>query len=259
MPELPEVETLRSQLEKIILGDRIKEIRIIDSKLVAIPGALGGKVIAVTRYGKALGIHLDNTKVIAIHLRMSGRLYWQDDRQELPSHSRYSIRFIHGRLVCIDPRRFATLAIDDEMPPTALVMDPLEHFSAERVMDAAINRRMPVKTFLMDQRRILGIGNIYACEILYEASVNPWREARSVSLEEWKQIQDAAHVILKKAISCRGTTVSDWRDLFGKSGAYQNELKVYAGAGNECGKCHGIILRERLAGRGTYFCPSCQQ
>jgi formamidopyrimidine-DNA glycosylase len=259
MPELPEVETLRSQLGKVILNHTIRDIQIIDPKLSAINGAVGENVINVTRHGKALEIHLDNGKTLGIHLRMSGRFQWQDDQQGLPAHSRFTITFMHGRLVCIDPRRFATFSIYDAIPRLSLIEDPLRNFSVKRIKDAARNRKIPVKTFLMDQRVILGIGNIYACEILYEASVNPWREARSLLLKEWELIKNAANLILKRAIACRGTTVSDWRDLFGKSGEYQHELKVYASEGRECGKCHGIIRRERLGGRGTYFCPSCQK
>jgi formamidopyrimidine-DNA glycosylase len=259
MPELPEVETLRSQLEKVILNHTIEDIQIIDPKLSAINEAVGRNVTSVTRYGKYLEIHLDNGKKLTVHLRMSGRLQWQDDLQDLPAHSRFVIIFLHGRLVCIDPRRFATFSIYDDVPRVPLLDDSLRNFSVERMKDVARNRKIPVKTLLMDQRLILGIGNIYACEILYEASVNPWREARSLSLKEWERIKSGANLILKRAVFCRGTTVSDWRDLFGKSGDYQHELKVYASEGRECGKCHGIIRRERLGGRGTYFCPSCQK
>jgi formamidopyrimidine-DNA glycosylase len=285
MPELPEVETLCRQLKKIVLNKTIRDIEIFDPKLAMIGEAVGKKITGVTRRGKFLEIHLGrkripnnlpadnfrfgktgppagvlhNEKVIVLHLRMTGRLLWQNDRQDLPAHARFAIVFAEGRLVCIDPRRFATLAMRDHRPGGIVIDDPLQNCSADRLEELARNRRLPVKSFLLDQRTISGIGNIYACEILYEASVNPWRKAYSLSLREWKGIEADAKRILKRAIACRGTTVSDWRDLFGESGEYQHELKVYACDGRPCRRCHGTIQRERLGGRGTWFCPSCQR
>jgi formamidopyrimidine-DNA glycosylase len=259
MPELPEVETLCSQLRKIILNQDIRDIQIIDPKLTMINDAVGRRIADVIRRGKALEIHLDNDKVMAIHLRMTGRLQWQNDQQELPMHARFTIDFNHGRLVCIDPRRFATFSIYSHSQHRVLIDDPLQSFQAGQIRATACNRKLPVKSFLMDQRIILGIGNIYACEILYDAAVNPWRKTCSLSLHEWKCIEKATKEILNRAVVCRGTTVSDWRDLFGHSGEYQHELKVYARGGCQCGRCRGLIRRERLSGRGTYFCPSCQK
>ncbi len=264
MPELPEVETLCRQLKKVILGEVIEDVKIIDSKLEMIRDAAGKCITAVTRRGKALEIHIDNDRAIMIHLRMTGRLLWHDDRQVLPPHSRFMISFAKGSLVCIDPRRFATVRTDIKSVPghssgTGIIEDPLRCFPADRLEEMARIRKLPVKSFLMDQRVILGIGNIYACEILYEASVHPWRKACSLLIHEWENIERATANILKKAVACRGTTVSDWRDLFGRSGEYQHELKVYARDGCPCQRCGGVIGRERLGGRGTYFCPSCQK
>ena len=258
MPELPEVETLCHQLKQIILHQVIHDIKIIDPKLTMINDAIGKNVKDVIRRGKALEIHLDNGKVLAIHLRMTGRLEWQDDGRELPIHTRFTIDFKQGRLVCIDPRRFATFSICSRYPYEVLMEDPLRSFPAEKISKTACNRKLPVKSLLMDQKTILGIGNIYACEILYKAAVNPRRPSCSLSLHEWKHIEKATRKILKRAVVCRGTTVSDWRDLFGQRGEYQHELKVYARAGKRCERCRDIIRRERLNGRGTFFCPSCQ-
>jgi formamidopyrimidine-DNA glycosylase len=286
MPELPEVETLCRQLKKVVLNKTIQGIEIIDPKLTMIGEAVGRKITAVTRRGKALEIHLErrkgipdplpadnflfgrsrlsagelhNEKFIALHLRMTGRLLWQKDRQALPAHARFTIAFSRGRLVCIDPRRFATLVMRDHHPGGVVIDDPLHRCSADQLEELARNRKLPVKSFLMDQRRIAGIGNIYACEMLYEASVNPWRKTCSLSLHEWEGIAAAAKRILKRAVACRGTSISDWRDLFGQKGDYQHELNVYARDRGLCRRCHGMILRERLSGRGTYFCPSCQK
>ncbi len=285
MPELPEVETLCRQLKKVVLNKTIQRIEIIDPKLAMISEAVGKKITAVTRRGKALEIHLErqaitdpplvdnvlfgkshssaqelhNEKVLALHLRMTGRLLWQDDQQDVPAHTRFTIAFAEGSLICIDPRRFATFVMRDHHPGGVVIDDPLHSFSAHQLEELARNKKLPVKSFLMDQRRIAGIGNIYACEMLYEASVNPWRKTCSLSLREWEGIAEAAKRILKRAVACRGTSISDWRDLFGQKGDYQHELNVYARDRGLCRRCHGIILRERLSGRGTYFCPSCQK
>ena len=259
MPELPEVETLCRQLKKVVLNRTIQGIEIIDPKLTMIGEAVGRKITAVTRRGKVLEIHLDNDKIIILHLRMTGRLVWQNDRQDLPAHTRFTIAFAQGSLICIDPRRFATLGVRDPHPGVVVIDDPLHRCSANQLEELARNRKLPVKSFLMDQRRIAGIGNIYACEMLYEASVNPWRKTCSLSLREWKGIAAAVKRILKRAVACRGTSISDWRDLFGQKGDYQHELNVYARDKGLCRRCHGMILRERLSGRGTYFCPSCQK
>jgi formamidopyrimidine-DNA glycosylase len=259
MPELPEVETLCSQLKKIVVNENVVDIQIIDSKLERIDEAVGCAVTDVRRRGKTVEIHIDNERLLAIHLRMSGRLYWQREPRDLPAHSRFVIAFKHGSLVCIDPRRFATFSLRNKSTSGAVIEDPLRNFPAERIAAAARKRKLPVKSFLMDQRTISGIGNIYACEILHDVSIDPRRKACSLSVLEWKTVGKAAKRILARAVVCRGTTISDWRDLFGQSGEYQKELKVYAREGLECGRCSGIIRRERLGGRGTYFCPSCQR
>jgi formamidopyrimidine-DNA glycosylase len=260
MPELPEAETLCRQLRKVVLNKTILGIEIIDPKLTLIDEAVGRKITAVTRRGKALEMHLDNDRKMVLHLRMTGRLQWQKDRQErLPAHARFAIVFAQGNLILIDPRRFATLVMRDHHPGCVVIDDPLQHCSADQLVELAKNRRLPVKAFLMDQRWIAGIGNIYACEILHAASVNPWRKACSLSFREWEDVAEAVSLILKRAVVCRGTTISDWRDLFGRKGEFQDELNVYARDGHPCGRCHGMIQRERLSGRGTYFCPSCQK
>lgn len=285
MPELPEVETLCRQLKKVVLNKSVRDIKIFDTKLAMIGDVVGRKITDVTRRGKALEIHLGricsrdlppddnllvrtprhsagdlhNEKILVLHLRMTGRLLWQNDCQDLPAHSRFAIVFSKGRLVCIDPRRFATLVMRVPRPGGVVIGDPLHNFSADKLVELARDRRLPVKSFLMDQRIISGIGNIYACEILYKASVNPRRRASSLSFREWEDIAAAAKQVLKEAVDCRGTTISDWRDLFGRSGEYQHMLNVYARNGRPCPECHGMIQRERLSGRGTYFCPFCQK
>ena len=259
MPELPEVETLCRQLRRVIAGREIIGVEILDRKLGVVKGIAGRKINAVTRYGKAMEIKLDNDVQLLLHLRMTGKMQWQSASQELPPHTRFMISFPHGRLLCIDTRRFATLAVTADGSSQAFVKEPLLDFRTEELHKVARAKRLPVKSFLMDQRLIAGIGNIYACEILHEVSISPWRPASGVSLREWRKIERATKEILERAIACRGTTVSDWRDLFGRKGEYQHELKVYGREGLSCLRCHGAIERLPLSGRGTYFCPTCQR
>ena len=259
MPELPEVETLCRQLRRTIVDREILSMEILDPRLGAVDGLTGRKITAVTRQGKAVEIKLDDDARLLLHLRMTGKMEWQSASRALSPHTRFIIEFSHGRLLLIDPRRFATLVITADGSSQAFVKDPLHDFRIEELHKIARVKKLPVKSFLMDQRRIAGIGNIYACEILHEVSMSPWRPVCGVSLREWRKIERATKEILEKAITCRGTTVSDWRDLFGQKGEYQHELKVYDREGLPCLRCRGIIQRLRLSGRGTYFCPTCQR
>jgi len=258
MPELPEVETLCRQLEPMILGEEIHGLEILDSRLGNIGRIAGRNITSVARQGKALEIELDKSVTLVLHLRMTGRLQWQSSHQALPSHTRFIMAFPRGRLLCIDPRRFATLIFRDTIRCNNSVIDPSRNYPLSALWKNAGVKRLPVKSFLIDQRIIAGIGNIYACEILHEALINPWRQTCSVSKQEWKRIATVMRDILNRAIACRGTSVSDWRDLHGNKGEYQHELKVYRREGCPCPRCCGEIQRVRLCGRGTYYCPSCQ-
>ena len=259
MPELPEVETLCRQLNSILPGREIVAADVLDPRLGPAEGLAGRKVEAVSRCGKYLQIRLDDGLVATFHLRMTGRLLWQEAGESLPSHARLILDFSAGRLVLIDPRRFATLHVGTGKKAETLVPDALEKLSPQRLRELAGTRRLPVKSFLMDQRFIAGIGNIYACEILHRAAVKPDRAAGSLSAAEWRKVALATAEILSRAVVCRGTTVSDWRDLFGQSGTNQNHLVVYGRTGEPCPRCGAAIERVAMSGRGTWFCPSCQK
>jgi formamidopyrimidine-DNA glycosylase len=259
MPELPEVETLCRQLKPVILNKQILSVEIQDSKLGSVGRLAGKKVASVARHGKALEITLDNEDKLRLHLRMTGRLQWQTGQQALPPHTRFVMSFSTGRLLLIDPRRFATLTLNCNGVCEAFINDPLQDHGISRLWELSRKKKLSVKSFLMDQRVIAGIGNIYACEILHEASIDPARRACNISRKEMERIAAAGKRILKRAIDCRGTTVSDWRDLFGMRGEYQHELKVYGREGLPCSRCQSGIQRVRLSGRGTFFCPSCQK
>jgi formamidopyrimidine-DNA glycosylase len=260
VPELPEVETLCLQLRHMLAGARILRSSVLDSKLGPVGQLAGRRIVSVSRSGKSVVMVLDNATALEMHLRMTGGLRWRETSLPPLPYSRFLMTFAAGDLVLVDPRRFGTVRVQEAtagIVPTA--MDPVRDFLLSRLRSEARQKRRPVKSFLMDQQVIAGIGNIYACEILHAAAVSPWRETGGIVPGEWRNIKKAAVSIMRKAIACRGTTVSDWRDLFGSPGEYQNYLQVYAREGEPCRRCRADILRMKLAGRGTYFCPSCQK
>jgi formamidopyrimidine-DNA glycosylase len=139
------------------------------------------------------------------------------------------------------------------------VPDGLEKLEPGRLAEAARRRRLPVKSFLMDQKAVAGIGNIYASEILHGAGIDPRRPACSLTPAEWKKIAALSTRILEKAVKSRGTSISDWRDLYAGHGEYQRQLRVYGRKGESCVKCRCEVQRIVIAGRSTFFCPQCQK
>jgi formamidopyrimidine-DNA glycosylase len=285
VPELPEVETLCRQLNVILIGKRIMSLEILDPRLEAAESShlAGRRIERVSRQGKTIQIDLgksgrgsaagaskkgrgtaresiaDSGLTAALHLRMTGRLLWQDRKAPIPPYTRLVLTFAAGRMVLVDPRRFATFRLQPSAPLPVLVENPLEGLPSRRLWKAASLRRLPVKCLLMDQRLIAGIGNIYACEILHAAGVDPQRQACSLSLADWRKLDRATATILTRAVDCRGTSISDWRDLFGKEGENQRHLNVYARQGKACHRCGKEITRKAIAGRGTWLCPACQR
>lgn len=259
MPELPEVETLCRQLRQVIVGRRIGDFRVMDSKLGTFPAVIGRRITAVHRRGKGIELVLDSGMALFLHLRMSGKLLWQADSLFPLSHVRLIIQFDAGWLLLIDPRRLATLSCRPSAPTDDLAPFPLADDDLSRIQYLAGKRRSPVKAFILDQKVMAGIGNIYACEILYAAAIAPERKACDLSVEEWRRIADITTSILKRAIRCRGTTISDWHDLFGQQGENQHHLEIYGRDGEPCLRCGTKVVRKRLGGRGTYACPACQR
>jgi formamidopyrimidine-DNA glycosylase len=259
MPELPEVETLCRQLKQEILGSVIQDLIVLDTKLDLVENTGGLSVRSVVRQGKFLLIGLDENRTLSLHLRMSGRLLWQNHQDGIPAHSRFLICFSQGRLVCIDPRRFATLSLQEGKDRTAFIPNPLTSFNASILWQIAQGRQAPVKSFLLNQAFIAGIGNIYACEILHGAVISPSRKAGSLSRAAWRKVARTGRHILRQATDCRGTSISDWRDLYGNKGEYQDHLAVYGREGLPCLRCGDEVKRTVISGRGTYFCANCQK
>lgn len=257
MPELPEVETLCRQLDATIRGAALVAIVVYDRKLCSNDARIGKKVLGARRRGKEILIFLRQGPILRIHLRMSGRLLWKNDGQE-PPHTRCKFVFDGGSLHFVDPRRFGTLAACRNLEDLPAVPDPLGEWMTDAFIRTASARRLAIKSFLLDQNVIAGIGNIYACEILFQSGIHPWRRTADMTRGDWIRIRGAADAVLKKAIDCRGTTISDWTDLYGRKGSFQNHLRVYGREGKRCRRCSSSIAREVMNGRGTYYCPTCQ-
>jgi formamidopyrimidine-DNA glycosylase len=257
MPELPEVETLCRQMDEILCGKEILSVSVHDRKIGNIRTVTGHRVCKVRRRAKSVVVTLDKNLFLIIHLRMSGRLLWVSGGRRIP-HTRATLAFRDGWIYLIDPRRFATVTLSQQMDATAPLLDLSQGLRTPDLTEAATARRCPVKAYLMDQKALGGIGNIYACEILHRAGISPWRRACDLDSRQWGKVKRAAENILIKAIVCRGTSVSDWTDFFGEKGEYQKHLKVYGRAGKPCHRCGAPIIRAVMNGRGTFFCTSCQ-
>jgi len=267
MPELPEVETIARGLSAVITGRRIARVdvswqRTIDARSEPIQTLGGDTVAGVGRVGKFVAIELASGRTLAIHLRMTGRLIVTDSPEPL-AHERAALAFVgSGRLAFCDARKFGRLRLIEGDPGAALRVgiDPLSAAFDETAFAALLARRTtPIKVLLLDQRRIGGVGNIYACEALYRARVRPTRRSGRLTRLQRRELLGALQKVLKRAIEMRGSSVDDYVDAEGLQGEFQNQLTVYGRAGLPCRRCRTPIKRIVLAQRGTFYCPVCQQ
>jgi formamidopyrimidine-DNA glycosylase len=263
LPELPEVETIRVALEPLLTGRRIVRAQILDERLTrpeppdAVAQQLAGeRIAAVGRRGKYLLLRFDSGRVLLVHLRMTGSFRTGPDL-----HTRATLELDDGsELVYRDIRRFGTwLLLDSEdVEPylgERLGPEPLERsFGLARLA----GRRAPVKAAILDQRAVAGLGNIYADEALWRARIHPLRPAGSLDEDELGRLRRGIRDALRMGIARQGATLRDYAAPDGVSGSMQREFKVYGRAGEPCDRCGTPIEKIRVAGRGTWFCPSCQ-
>jgi len=257
MPELPEVENTVRILRPKVVGKEIVEVEALDPKLGHVPQnlALPARVLELLRKGKYIIFDLGERKLV-LHLRMSGHLFWTHSLSEISKHTRLILRFSEGTLLFIDPRRLGTAEVVEEFSEP-LGPDALGDLSF--LDEALLKSRAPIKLWLLDQRNIAGLGNIYASEALFLAGIDPRRPASSLKKREVAKLKDAIHRVLREALEAMGTTLEDkaYRTPEGESGDY--EPKVYGREGLPCLRCGTPIERIELGGRGTYFCPRCQR
>lgn len=268
MPELPEVETIRRSLE-INVGARIADTELIRADMIRssefkLEDTHGLELAEFKRRGKYLILKLQNSYHIVVHLGMSGRFYMMDAEEELTArHIHLIIILSNGRkLIFQDPRRFGGIWLVKDIRSffSQLGREPLKRdFNAHYLHGIVMNRRVAIKTLILNQNLISGVGNIYADEALYRAHIRPDRAAGSLSKTETLHLSQAIKKVLEDGINSRGTTFRDYRDGNNQNGAFQDHLKVYGKMGQMCPQCGTIIKRERIGGRSSHYCPSCQK
>ena len=271
MPELPEVETIRRQLAPRVAGRRLARVRVQDERWCfplrppAMERALAGRrVEALGRRGKYLVWKLSGERFLLQHLRMTGNLLY--DPAERPIHTRVEIALDDGhRLLYADARRFGTGQLAEGPDGLAAFLDARlglepfdEGFDADHLRALARGSRAPVKAFLLDQKRVAGVGNIYADEALFRARVHPLRPAGRVTRAQWEAIAPAIVETLEAGIAANGASIDDFRDLDGAYGSFQDEFLIHLHEGDPCSRCGAPVRKIVAAGRGTYVCEHCQ-
>jgi formamidopyrimidine-DNA glycosylase len=272
MPELPEVETVRARLAPVLTGRCFERVEIHDSRLVRpyepaeVAAELEGeRVAAVGRRGKYLIVRFESGRVLLIHLRMTGSLRHGGDGLENDPHRRAVVRLDDGSDVAYrDVRRFGTWLVLEpgELEPylaERVGEEPLDAlFTAARLGERLAKRRAPVKAALLDQRTLAGLGNIYVDEALWRARIHPLRPAESLDRDELRRLHRGIRAALEHGIARQGSTLRDYALPDGASGSMQEEFKVYGRGGEPCDRCGTPIAKTRVAGRGTWYCPTCQ-
>jgi formamidopyrimidine-DNA glycosylase len=263
MPELPEVETLVRHLHSIA-GTRIVGAEILDDRLtISAEALLGAAIRGVTRRGKHIVIGLDGRGDLIVHLRMSGRLRLDRSEDEVP-YTRMILRLDSGEsLYFVNPRRLGTVVLCPRGFDKQLGIEPIgAAFTADALAGFTTGSKAPIKLLLLDQRKIAGIGNIYAAEALWRAGIDPRRASNSLDENEISALHAGITSVLFDAIEQLGTTigssVSDYRQSAEEGGSFQNRLCVYGRENEPCERCGTPIGRVIQAGRSTCFCPACQ-
>jgi len=278
MPELPEVETVRRGLERSLVGRRFDTVSVgrervarRTSRQELRDGLSGARVLAVRRQGKYLLLDLDSDAIAMVHLRMSGQVIIDDGLNEPPRHSHVIGLLDDGsRFLFVDPRTFGEVVVSprhlvNELIPELgrLGVDPLNDEIEMRTITAMCrNRRRRVKSLLLDQSFIAGIGNIYADEICHRAGIRPDRQAETLSSRSRRRLTDSISEVIEEAVELGGSTLADaqYVGVDGKPGTFQDRHRVYAQTGKRCVSCgRGVIRRMVIDQRGSHFCPVCQR
>jgi formamidopyrimidine-DNA glycosylase len=271
MPELPEVETIRRQLAPHVEGRTIRRAEILDWRWTrpedpkAVEhGLRGAGVERLSRAGKYLVWELSGDRYLLAHLRMTGAFLF--DPPDEPKHTRVRFRLDGGHLLVYDdPRRFGTGHLlygadaRDAYLAARLGVEPMTPgFTGAHLRALARDRRAPVKSFILDQRRIAGVGNIYADEALFRARVHPLREAGKLTLSQWEAVAAGIEEALQAGIDAKGASIDDFRHIDGARGSFQDRFLIHLRAGQPCVRCGRPVRKIVVGGRGTYVCEHCQ-
>ena len=271
MPELPEVETVRKVLINQILNKKIIEVDVRYPKIIANTTPeqfknylIGQSFIDIKRKGKYLIFILSNGYLIS-HLRMEGKYKFDFDKEDKHSHIIFYFEN-NDFLVYNDVRKFGkmfyfdkNIDIYNQYPLNKLGMEPFELNDGSYLYDKSIKSKLCLKQLLLDQSILCGIGNIYADEICFLSKLSPLKKANRLTLNQCKNIIDNAKLVLNKAINLGGSTIKTYQSAHGVDGKFQNELLVYGKENQKCPTCNNLIIKIKLHGRGTCYCPNCQK
>lgn len=276
MPELPEVETICRGIRPHIVGRTIEHITHSGKSLrspVPLEAMqrllLGREILQVRRRAKYLVVEFDNGCLLIIHLGMTGNLGIFSPDITAAKHCHLRFLLSDGKeLRYTDVRRFGSMniiaadeaaSLDKTFFNTTGPEPFSDTFTAEYLYQAARNRSIPVKTFIMTNQVVAGVGNIYANESLFKAGIDPRRKACSISKKSWRKLISSIREVLAQAIECGGSTISDYVNADQEGGYFQVNFQVYAREGERCGTCRSIIRKTQIAGRASYFCSTCQK
>ncbi|MDO8658101.1 MAG: bifunctional DNA-formamidopyrimidine glycosylase/DNA-(apurinic or apyrimidinic site) lyase [Candidatus Levybacteria bacterium] len=286
MPELPEVETIRLGLQKYLIGHRIEKVDVKVSKIFQgdPKNVIGAKVMSINRVGKGLIIELNNDYVLAIHLKLTGQIIYHGKETvdihlsdktggKLPSKYTHIIFTLDkgAFLYYNDLRKFGWIKIvqnsklkvqsyfKDLGPEPPVTNSSKNNLTIKQFNNIISKSNIPIKVLLMNQKKISGIGNIYANEALFLAGINPKRKTKALSDKEINKLYDSIIEVLKRGLKYGGSSDVNFVNALGEDGNYQNHFLVYGRKGEKCLNCGEKVEKIQLGGRGTYFCPECQK
>jgi formamidopyrimidine-DNA glycosylase len=272
MPELPEVETVKEKLKTRLLNKKIIDAEvlwsntIVDISIDDFKTKIKGQTFKdIKRRGKWLVFELTDYCLL-VHLRMEGKFFFREIGEEINKHEHVIFRLEDCELRFHDTRKFGKMylldkdKINTKKPLSELGLEPFDdNLTVPYLKDKYKNRSLPIKVILLDQKIIVGIGNIYADEILFLSRINPYHKTMNLKKEELKTIIENTRKVLKQAIKLGGTTIRSYVSLDNKKGSFQEELMVHGRKGLSCKDCGTTIKKDFIGGRGTYYCPTCQK
>lgn len=272
MPELPEVETVKNTLKRLVLNKKILNVDIYHNNIIAFPNVeefkkkIKNQVINdIRRRGKWLIFELDDYCLVS-HLRMEGKYFLKDIGESLINHEHVVFKFDDKELRYHDTRKFGKMylvekdKLEKAKPINELGLEPWDSsLTSTYLKEKYLNKNTPIKTVLLDQSIITGIGNIYADEILFKCKINPLSKPKDLNEDQLNNIIKYTKETLEEAIELGGTTIKSYESAKGVHGLFQNKLLVHSKVGKECPNCKDIIIKISVNGRGTYYCKKCQK
>lgn len=270
MPELPEVETTRRGLKRLILDKTITQINVHQQQLRwPIPDNIkvleSQQITQLTRRGKYLLGQLTDSQHLLMHLGMSGSISVVSKSLPLKKHDHFEMQFADGQALRFhDPRRFGCILLTNHEPEehallSSLGPEPLtDAFNGQGLKKIAGHRKVAIKNFIMNAQVVVGVGNIYASEALFKAGIHPKRAASRISLQRYQTLAEVIKTVLTQAIKAGGTTLQDFSNSQGKPGYFQQQLQVYGRQGQPCRLCGQAIHHSVIGNRSSYYCLECQ-